>query len=234
MVLAGRDVKTETLEARRELLERRVLPHARRAGALHRRTRCEPARSDPLREGAGAGGAGREAPRQPLRAGPALRRVDEDARSTGARSSSSAATRSAAETFDALIFGYYDEGERLIYAARTRNGFTPAMRAQLFKEIPPARDPRMPVRQSAGSEERPMGTGIDEGEDGRLPLARSRCWSGSSSSSNGPARITCGTAGSSACARTSRRATSGASDGTCRASLAHSEVSDGTHRILIV
>jgi ATP-dependent DNA ligase len=36
--------------------------------------------------------------------------------------------------FDALIFGYYD-GDRLIYAARTRNGFTPAVRAQLFKKL---------------------------------------------------------------------------------------------------
>ena len=36
--------------------------------------------------------------------------------------------------FDALIFGYY-EGEKLIYVARTRNGFTPVMRAQLFKRF---------------------------------------------------------------------------------------------------
>jgi ATP-dependent DNA ligase len=36
--------------------------------------------------------------------------------------------------FDALVFGYY-EGERLIYAARTRNGFTPAKRAQLFRRF---------------------------------------------------------------------------------------------------
>ena len=36
------------------------------------------------------------------------------------------------KTFDALIFGYY-EGDRLIYAARTRNGFTPAVRKQLSK-----------------------------------------------------------------------------------------------------
>jgi DNA ligase D-like protein (predicted ligase) len=35
--------------------------------------------------------------------------------------------------FDALIFGYYDHEGRLIYAARTRNGFTPAKRTQLFK-----------------------------------------------------------------------------------------------------
>ena len=38
------------------------------------------------------------------------------------------------KTFDALIFGYY-EGDRLMYAARTRNGFTPAVREQLFKKF---------------------------------------------------------------------------------------------------
>jgi ATP-dependent DNA ligase len=38
------------------------------------------------------------------------------------------------KTFDALIFGYY-EGEKSIYLARTRNGFTPVTRAQLFKKF---------------------------------------------------------------------------------------------------
>ena len=37
-------------------------------------------------------------------------------------------------TFDALIFGYYQEG-KLIYAARTRNGFTPSARASLIKRF---------------------------------------------------------------------------------------------------
>ena len=37
-------------------------------------------------------------------------------------------------TFDALIFGYY-EGKKLIYVARTRNGFTPALRAGLMKRL---------------------------------------------------------------------------------------------------
>ena len=36
--------------------------------------------------------------------------------------------------FDALIVGYY-ERDRLIYASRTRNGFTPAVRAQLFRKF---------------------------------------------------------------------------------------------------
>jgi ATP-dependent DNA ligase len=38
------------------------------------------------------------------------------------------------KTFDALILGYY-QGDRLIYAARTRNGFTPALREQLSKKF---------------------------------------------------------------------------------------------------
>ena len=37
-------------------------------------------------------------------------------------------------TFDALILGYY-EGDELLYAARTRNGFTPAVRAQLVRKF---------------------------------------------------------------------------------------------------
>src|SRR5436190_13088598 len=36
--------------------------------------------------------------------------------------------------FDALVFGYY-EGSKLMYAARSRNGFTPASRAALLKKF---------------------------------------------------------------------------------------------------
>ncbi len=36
--------------------------------------------------------------------------------------------------FDALVLGYY-EGDRLIYVARTRNGFTPLLRQQLFRRF---------------------------------------------------------------------------------------------------
>jgi ATP-dependent DNA ligase len=41
-----------------------------------------------------------------------------------------------AKNFDALVVGYY-EGSKLIYAARTRNGFTPASPAELFKKLKP-------------------------------------------------------------------------------------------------
>lgn len=39
-----------------------------------------------------------------------------------------------ARNFDALIFGYYEEG-RLLYAGRTRSGFTPAIREKAFKQL---------------------------------------------------------------------------------------------------
>jgi bifunctional non-homologous end joining protein LigD len=39
------------------------------------------------------------------------------------------------KTFDALILGYYEEDGRLLYVARTRNGFTPALRAQIAKKF---------------------------------------------------------------------------------------------------
>ncbi len=37
-------------------------------------------------------------------------------------------------TLDAVIFGYYDKGQ-LLYAGRTRNGFTPALRERLYKQF---------------------------------------------------------------------------------------------------
>jgi len=40
------------------------------------------------------------------------------------------------KNFDALVVGYYDGGN-LMYAARTRNGFTPASRTELFRKLKP-------------------------------------------------------------------------------------------------
>ena len=40
------------------------------------------------------------------------------------------------KTFDALVLGYYQDG-RLLYASRTRNGFTPVLREQLYRRMKP-------------------------------------------------------------------------------------------------
>jgi bifunctional non-homologous end joining protein LigD len=37
-------------------------------------------------------------------------------------------------TFDALVFGYY-QGKKLLFAAKTRNGFTPLIRAELMRKF---------------------------------------------------------------------------------------------------
>jgi bifunctional non-homologous end joining protein LigD len=47
------------------------------------------------------------------------------------------------KNFDALIFGYY-EGDRLLYAARTRNGFIPGLRQQLFNAFRVLETPECP------------------------------------------------------------------------------------------
>lgn len=39
-------------------------------------------------------------------------------------------------TFDAVVFGFYEQG-KLIYASRSRNGFTPVSRADLLKKMKP-------------------------------------------------------------------------------------------------
>jgi len=42
----------------------------------------------------------------------------------------------ASRNFEAIVFGYYDDAQ-LMYAGRTRSGFTPSSRAQLFKRFAP-------------------------------------------------------------------------------------------------
>jgi len=74
------------------------------------------------------------------------------------------------KNFDALDIGYY-EGPDLIYAARTRDGFTPASRVELFKRVSrwKSRSARLPIcrrRRLAA------GRGIDGCQDGRVQVAQ--------------------------------------------------------------
>jgi DNA ligase D-like protein (predicted ligase) len=133
MVLVGRNVMRETLEKRRELLEQKVLPKlaepVRYASSLDA---ALPVLVQSVKE---QGFEGLVAKRRNSVYEPGLRtgawmkmRVNR-----GQEFVIGGYTRGA-KTFDALIFGYY-EGEKLIYVARTRNGFTPVRRAQLFKKF---------------------------------------------------------------------------------------------------
>jgi ATP-dependent DNA ligase len=122
MVLAGRDVMREPLEKRRELLEEKVLPKlaepVRYASSLDA---ALPVLVQSVKE---QGFEGLVAKRRSsvyesgLRTGAWMKmRVNR-----GQEFVIGGYTRGT-KTFDALIFGYY-EGDKLIYVARTRNGFT--------------------------------------------------------------------------------------------------------------
>jgi DNA ligase D-like protein (predicted ligase) len=133
LVLAGRDVMRETLATRRTLLEQKILPKL-----------GEPVRYFPpldaslpvLIESVKAQGLeGLVAKRRDSRYEPGLRsgawmKMRINRGQEFVIGGYTVGTR----TFDALIFGYY-EGDRLIYVARTRNGFTPALREQLVRKF---------------------------------------------------------------------------------------------------
>jgi bifunctional non-homologous end joining protein LigD len=135
MVLAGRDVMGEPLETRRALLEEKVL------SKLDEPIRYSPALDaklpDLVRSVKAQGLEGLVAKRRSSRYEPGLRsgawqkmRVNQ-----GQEFIIGGYTMGGA-TFDALVFGYY-EGGKLMYAARTRNGFTPKSRAELLKKMKP-------------------------------------------------------------------------------------------------
>jgi bifunctional non-homologous end joining protein LigD len=133
MMLAGRDLRNETLESRRRLLENKIVPKlaepARYAAEIDATLR------DLIHSVKAQGFEGVVAKRR--------NSLYEAGRRSGAwlkmrvnrgQEFVIGGYTIGTQTFDALIFGYY-EGDRLLYVARTRSGFTPATRQQLFKKI---------------------------------------------------------------------------------------------------
>jgi bifunctional non-homologous end joining protein LigD len=133
LLVSGKDVRSEPLAVRRELLEIRVLPKL-----------DEPIRYSPALQG-GLADLIRSVREQRFE-GLIAKRLDSRYES-GERSDAWLKMRvnqgqefviggytPAPKNFDALAIGYY-EGNRLICVTRTRNGFTPALRDQLFKRF---------------------------------------------------------------------------------------------------
>src|SRR5918996_1682808 len=133
MVLAGRDLMREPLDRRRELLELKVLPKlsepVRYATSLDA-TLPVLVESVKTQGFEGLVAKRRNSVYEPgLRSGAWMKMHV----NRGQELVIGGYTRGT-KTFDALVFGYY-EGNKLIYAARTRNGFTPVTRAQLFRKF---------------------------------------------------------------------------------------------------
>jgi ATP-dependent DNA ligase len=133
LILAGRDLMREPLSRRRQLLQEKVLSNA-----------TEPIRQSPVLEGRLSQLV--ESVREQSLEGLIAKRLD-SLYEPGQRSGAWRKMRvnqgqefviggytPSSKNFDALIFGYYEEG-RLLYAARTRNGFTPRLREELFRRL---------------------------------------------------------------------------------------------------
>jgi DNA ligase D-like protein (predicted ligase) len=142
MILKGRDVMAKSLDDRRVLLERDVLPAlaepVRYAGELNAGLR-ELIHSVKAQGLEGLVAKRRDSHYEPgLRSGAWLKmRINQGQELV------IGGYTPGTKTFDALIIGYY-EGDRLIYVGRTRNGFTPRIREQLAKKFDSLEIPQCP------------------------------------------------------------------------------------------
>ena len=135
LVLKGRDVMGEPLMKRRALIEKHVLPEL-----------ADPIRYSPILEGSLKnlvesvklqGLEGLIAKRKDSKYEPGLRSSAwQKMRVNAAQEFVIGGYTVGGNPFDALVFGYY-EGDKLMYAARTRSGFTPSLRADLMKKFKP-------------------------------------------------------------------------------------------------
>jgi bifunctional non-homologous end joining protein LigD len=133
MILSGKNVMNEPLETRRSLLETKILSKLkepiRYSGALDA-SLLDLIHSVKAHGFEGLVGKQRKSTYEPGRRSGAWMKMRVN---RGQEFVIGGYTRGGS-TFDALVFGYY-EGGKLLYSARTRNGFTPKIREELMKRF---------------------------------------------------------------------------------------------------
>jgi DNA ligase D-like protein (predicted ligase) len=135
LVLNGRDVTGEPLIARRKLIEKHILPKL--SDPIRYSPELHASLPDLVHSVKAQGLEGLVAKRRDSRYEPGQRTgMWQKMRVNQGQEFAIAGYTPSDKNFDALVIGYY-EGGKLLYAGRTRNGFTPALRAQLFKKIRP-------------------------------------------------------------------------------------------------
>jgi len=142
LILAGRDVRSETLDTRRELLRTKILTKLDEPIRYSAELAADlPDLIHSVREQGleGLVAKRRNSPYEPGQRSGAWRKM----RINRGQEFVIGGYTASPKNFDALIFGYY-EGSRLIYVARTRNGFTPRLRDQLFKRFRDLQIPECP------------------------------------------------------------------------------------------
>jgi DNA ligase D-like protein (predicted ligase) len=133
LILAGRDVMGEPLDTRRALLEKHVL--AKLEEPIRYSIELRASLSDLIQAVKMQGLEGLIAKNRTRRYEPGQRSgAWQKMRVNRSQEFVIGGYTVGGSAFDALIFGYY-RGNRLIYVARTRNGFTPSLRASLMRRF---------------------------------------------------------------------------------------------------
>jgi bifunctional non-homologous end joining protein LigD len=133
LVLSGHDLMSESLMSRREMLQSRVL--SKLGEPIRESPTFEASLPDLIRSVKAQGLEGLVAKRPDSRYEAGMRSgAWQKMRVNQGQEFVVGGYTPTAKNFDALIFGYY-KGDKLIYVARTRNGFTPSSRANLFKQF---------------------------------------------------------------------------------------------------
>lgn len=133
LILAGEDITSEPLARRRERLQTQVL--SKLDEPIRESPILDASLPDLIRSVKAQGLEGIVAKRLDSRYEPGLRSgMWQKMRVNQGQEFVIGGYTASAKNFDALIFGYYKDTQ-LIYAARTRNGFTPASREKLFRQF---------------------------------------------------------------------------------------------------
>ena len=132
MVLEGLDVTRDGLGRRRELLEDRVL--SKLSDPIKYSSLLDADLSDLIQSVKKLGLEGLVAKRRDSRYEPGLRTGAWRKMRVNAGQEFVIGGYTIGNPFDALVFGYYED-KKLVYVARTRNGFTPASRRSLFEKF---------------------------------------------------------------------------------------------------
>ena len=169
LILNGHDVMGETLEQRRGLLEKNILP--RLVEPICYSPELKASLADLIRSAEYEGLEGLVAKRRKSRYEPGKRSgAWRKMRISRGQEFVVGGYTPSASNFDALIFGYYSNG-KLQYVARTRNGFTPTTRYQIYKRLKPG-DSAMSVCKPARSEVWQMGRTVNSGEDEGVQMGK--------------------------------------------------------------
>ena len=158
LILRGKDLTQEPLEKRRELLRRKVMPHL--SDSIRYSETLEASATEVIdavrRQGLeGVVAKRRDSPYQPGKRSGAWQKI----RINKVREFVIGGYTPAPRNFDALLIGYR-ESRKLLYVAKVRAGFTPALRDSVFKRFHGLEVDRCPFRNLPESHKDQWGEGL--------------------------------------------------------------------------